>query len=214
MSQATTFPARLHMRPAKTQVSLCIYTGWSESSLSAWRRFGSLITDRVPCEDSGQTARMRRLTCLRWAKMQSCRKSCAPAEMFSDDKNVIKTLSPIKWKCAVGSCANSKGSAQTAWMRYLFRAFTTADRIMGYYRMYEWRAKARMILCACAWWSESTNFVHVWRHFFGWRDPVYIYKSTIAQVSTFNPGPTEHEYPCFAKFVALDQLARICTFCQ
>ena len=42
--------------------------------------------------------------------------------------------------------------------------------ITGYYRMYEWRAKAHVILCACAGWSESAPFAHVRRHFFTWRD--------------------------------------------
>ena len=31
--------------------------------------------------------------------------------------------------------------------------------------MYEWRAKAWMILHACAEWSESAHFAHVQRHF-------------------------------------------------
>ena len=30
----------------------------------------------------------------------------------------------------------------------------SAHRTIGYYRIYEWRAKARMILCACAGWSK------------------------------------------------------------
>ena len=37
----------------------------------------------------------------------------------------------------------------------------------------EWRAKTRMILCACAGWSKSAHFAHFWRHFFTWRDPNY-----------------------------------------
>ena len=35
---------------------------WLESSLSIWRRFGSLATLIMPSEDSVQTARMRRMT--------------------------------------------------------------------------------------------------------------------------------------------------------
>ena len=61
MSRATAFPTRLHLRPAKTQISLRIRAVWSEFPLSAWPRFGSLATHRVSCEDSDQTARMRRL---------------------------------------------------------------------------------------------------------------------------------------------------------
>ena len=37
--------------------------------------------------------------------------------------------------------------------------------------MYEWRAKVRMILCACRAWSESTHFANVRRRFFAWRGP-------------------------------------------
>ena len=45
----------------------------------------------------------------------------------------------------------------------------STNRIIGYYRMYEWRGNNRKLLCACARWSESAHFVHVWRHFFAWR---------------------------------------------
>ena len=36
----------------------------------------------------------------------------------------------------------------------------STNRIIAYYRMYEWRAKAQMILCACAEWSETMTFTH------------------------------------------------------
>ena len=42
----------------------------------------------------------------------------------------------------------------------------SANRIIGYYIKYEWRAKSQMILCACAGWSESVHFVHAQRHIF------------------------------------------------
>ena len=45
----------------------------------------------------------------------------------------------------------------------------SANRIIGYYKMYEWREKVRTILCSCAGWPESANFAHVWRHLFAWR---------------------------------------------
>ena len=47
--------------PAKTQISLGIRPVWSESSLSAWRKLGSLATHWVHSEDSDQTGRMPRL---------------------------------------------------------------------------------------------------------------------------------------------------------
>ena len=49
------------VRPAKTQISLGIRPVWSESSLSAWRKLGSLATHWVHSEDSDQTGRMPRL---------------------------------------------------------------------------------------------------------------------------------------------------------
>ena len=50
-----------HVRPMKTQISLRIRAVWSESSLSAWRNLVSLAIRNALCEDSDQTARMRRL---------------------------------------------------------------------------------------------------------------------------------------------------------
>ena len=49
------------VRPAKTQISLGICPVWSESSLSAWRKLGSLATHWVHSEDSDKTGRMPRL---------------------------------------------------------------------------------------------------------------------------------------------------------
>ena len=43
----------------------------------------------------------------------------------------------------------------------------STNRIIGYYKIYERRTKVRIVLCTCAWWSESA---HVRRHFFGWRE--------------------------------------------
>ena len=49
------------VRSAKTQISLSIRPVWSESSLSAWRKIGSLATHWAHSEDSDQTGRMPRL---------------------------------------------------------------------------------------------------------------------------------------------------------
>ena len=46
------------VRPAKTQISLGIRPVWSESSLSAWRKLGSLATHWAHSEDSDQTGRI------------------------------------------------------------------------------------------------------------------------------------------------------------
>ena len=53
-----TKPTKWHVRSAKTQISLGIRPVWSESSLSAWRKLGSLATHGAHSEDSDQTGRM------------------------------------------------------------------------------------------------------------------------------------------------------------
>ena len=50
-----------HVLPAKTQVSLCIRTIWSESLLLARRKLGSLATHWAHIKGSNQTGRMPRL---------------------------------------------------------------------------------------------------------------------------------------------------------
>ena len=52
---------KMSVRPAKTQISLGIHPVWSESSLSAWRKLGSLATQWAHSDDSDQTGRMPRL---------------------------------------------------------------------------------------------------------------------------------------------------------
>ena len=52
---------KVSVRPAKTQISLGIRPVWSESSLSAWRKLGSLATHWVQSEDCDQTGRIPRL---------------------------------------------------------------------------------------------------------------------------------------------------------
>ena len=61
MSRNVTKPTKWHVRPAKTQISLGIRPIWSESSLSAWRKLGSLAIHSAHSEDSDQTGRMPRL---------------------------------------------------------------------------------------------------------------------------------------------------------
>ena len=44
LNHLMTKPTKWHVHPAKTQISLGICPVWSESSLSAWRKLGSLAT--------------------------------------------------------------------------------------------------------------------------------------------------------------------------
>ena len=48
----TTFPIRLHVCLARSQITLLLPVGWSESSLSVRRRFGCLAPHRVSCKDT------------------------------------------------------------------------------------------------------------------------------------------------------------------
>ena len=61
MSRDMTKPNSVAVRTAKTQISLGIRPVWSESSLSAWRKFGTLAAQWAHNEDSDQTGRMPRL---------------------------------------------------------------------------------------------------------------------------------------------------------
>ena len=61
LSRDMTKPTKRHVRPAKTQINLGICAVWSESSLGAWRKLGSLATHWAHSEDSDQTGRMPRL---------------------------------------------------------------------------------------------------------------------------------------------------------
>ena len=49
-------PTKCHVRPAKTQISLGIRPVWSESSLSAWRKLGSLATHWAHSEDWSESS--------------------------------------------------------------------------------------------------------------------------------------------------------------
>ena len=61
MSCLLTKPTKWHVHPAKTQISLGICPGWSESSLCAWRKLGSLATHWAHSKDSDQTGQVPRL---------------------------------------------------------------------------------------------------------------------------------------------------------
>ena len=76
-----TKPTKWHKRPVKTQISLGIRLVWSESSLFAWRKLGSLATHWAHREDSDQTGRMLRLIWI-FAELQSLCWFCHEAIHF------------------------------------------------------------------------------------------------------------------------------------
>ena len=56
---------------------------------------------------------------------------------------------PRHAKTGLRTYADSEGPGQPAHTRSLIMNFTVANRIIGYYRMYEWEANVEIILCAC-----------------------------------------------------------------
>ena len=72
MSRSTTKQTKWPVRPVKTQICLGIRPVWSESSLSAWRNFGSLVTHWVHSESLS----------LHWAHRSFCQFWCAAAHMY------------------------------------------------------------------------------------------------------------------------------------
>ena len=67
MSRFMTKPTKLHVCPAKTQISLGIHLVWLEFSLSAWRKLGSLATHWASSEDWSDWGDAQADLSLRWA---------------------------------------------------------------------------------------------------------------------------------------------------
>ena len=61
LSHLVTKPTKWHVRSAKTQVSLGTRPGWSEPSLSAWRKLGSLASHWAHSKNFDHTGRIPRL---------------------------------------------------------------------------------------------------------------------------------------------------------
>ena len=70
----TNQPTKWHVRPAKTQISLGIRSAWSESSLSAWRKLGSLATNWLSVQRRlwSDWADAQADLSFRWAHMPFC----------------------------------------------------------------------------------------------------------------------------------------------
>ena len=97
---------KMCVRPAKTQISLGIRPVWSEFSLSAWRKLGSIATHWAHSEDSDQTGRMPRLiwvfagrtlillvlSCRGFFDITVERKIATENAMFGSHKNVVFLL--------------------------------------------------------------------------------------------------------------------------
>ena len=67
MSRDMTKSTKWHVRPVKTRISLGIRPVWPESSVSAWRKLGSLATHWAHSEDWSDWADIQADMSLRWA---------------------------------------------------------------------------------------------------------------------------------------------------
>ena len=88
---------KMTVRPAKTQISPV----WSESSLSAWRKLGSLATHWAHSEDWSDWADARTDLSLRWAHMPFCWFCHEAAHLlpFLVEGYSGKSLLYINWVC-------------------------------------------------------------------------------------------------------------------
>ena len=69
-------------------------------------------------------------------------------------------------KCVIGHMRTAKAQIRLRIHAVWSVPSMSAYRIIGYYRIYEWRAKTRMVRCASTGWYESVYFAHARRHFF------------------------------------------------
>ena len=67
MSRLMPKATKWHVRPARTQISLGIHPVWSECSLSAWRKLGSLFTHWAHSEDWSDWVDAQAYLSLSWA---------------------------------------------------------------------------------------------------------------------------------------------------
>ena len=136
-----TKPTKLHVRPAKTQISLGIRPVHSESSLSAWRKIGSLSTHLVHSEDSDQTGRMPRLNwvfagcichfvgfVMRRPFFTSFIFACLYEEFMITTRTRV-AIWAATWQNPQSDCAPSEESDQPGHTPSMFRVF--AVRLMG-----------------------------------------------------------------------------------
>ena len=158
----------MSVRPAKTQTSLGIRTVWSESSLSAWRKFGPLAT--VPTESTAKTL-IRLGGCPGWSESSLGAHSlcwfCHVAAHFLF-KHLLLTISwryendyLCLWLILKCSFAKFSYSVLFIWLFSLFFEIKMAHEWIPYLtqsmtKLTKWHvrpAKPQISLCICPVWS-------------------------------------------------------------
>ena len=88
----------MSVRPAKTQISLGIRPVWSESSLSAWRKLGSLATHWAQSDDWSDWADAQADLSLRWAHTNVVGLSWGGSNRIQHWCSLEAVKSPFKWE--------------------------------------------------------------------------------------------------------------------
>ena len=94
--------------------------------------------------------------------------SCGKVNAFSQTAYLKIILGHAMQKCVFGKMRTAKAQISLRIRAVWSGPLLCANWIIRYCIMYRWRAKDRMVLCACAGWSEPAHFAHVRRHVFAW----------------------------------------------
>ena len=147
-------------RPAKTQISLGIHPVWSESSMSAWRKCGSLTTYKAHSEESDQTGQLPSLV---WAftgrlchfvgfvmRLLKCYNPCYAVVL-------LKFLKwATTWQNQQNECAPSEDSDQPGHPPSLIRIFATRMKKAWSLATHWAHSEDYIRLGGCPGWSESS----------------------------------------------------------
>ena len=144
------------VRPAKTQISLGIRPVWSESSLSAWRKLGTLATHWAHSGDSDQTGRMPRLI---WVfpgrTVILLVLSWGGSILFWESFLKLKWYK-VRWNCndheLIQSNSTSNGKRN--------RTLLTHISLASHFRDIGKQCRPRLHAAARSVWSGSTLFAH------------------------------------------------------
>ena len=129
MSRTTKKKKKWHVRPAKTQISLGIRPVWSESSLSARRKLGSLATHWAHCEDSDQTGRMPRLSWVFAGRTVILMVLSLGGSNMKAQKQSYQTIKYEERFCACQDKESLTGSVGN-FVKYINRGSYMSDRVL------------------------------------------------------------------------------------
>ena len=151
------------LHPAKTQISLGICQVWSVSSLSAWRKLGSLATHWAHSEDWSDWADAQADLSLCWEHMPFCWFCHVVAQLPVHELHQKRT-------CVSGVCDQARlkhacfASEAAQWLDFVFTTTEFTIRLSK-----ERTIKALISLCGWAGWSAPVLFAYCVRQVFLWQ---------------------------------------------